>query len=175
VRTSATSSGGLQVGIQVDGLKETLRAFNAYGRDANKELRAAAGGLVDQLVPVIMVAAGAAGPQAALAASSVRRVSDRVPAIGAGGTRRVNPSRGSTRSFATRPKKLSNKVTGGDVFFGAEFGGGRKPTTRQFPPWTGTAGRWFFPTIRRATPKLMADYRRVLDDLADRFDRGGNE
>lgn len=164
MKTSATSAGGLKVGIQVDGLKETLRAFNAYGRDANKELRAAAGTLAEQLVPVIMVAAGAAGPQATLAASSVRRVSDRVPAIGAGGTRRVRPQ--------TRPKR---RVDAGDVFFGSEFGGGRKPTTRQFPPWTGTAGRWFFPTIRRATPQLMAEYRRVLDDLADRFDRGGNE
>jgi hypothetical protein len=38
--------------------------------------------------------------------------------------------------------------------FGAEFGGGRRPTTRQFPPWRGSgedAGYMLFPTIRERT------------------------
>lgn len=37
---------------------------------------------------------------------------------------------------------------------GAEFGGGKRPTTRQFPPWRGrgdTAGYMLYPTIREET------------------------
>jgi len=37
---------------------------------------------------------------------------------------------------------------------GAEFGGGRRPTTRQFPPWRGKgdeAGYALYPTIREET------------------------
>lgn len=36
--------------------------------------------------------------------------------------------------------------------FGAEFGGGMRPTTRQFPPWRGKgddAGYMLYPTIRK--------------------------
>ena len=158
------AAGGMRFGITVEGLKPTLKAFNEYGKDANKELRQAAGGVADELVGVLALAAQTDGPQAALVATSVRRVSDRVPAIAAGGTKRVRPS--------TRPKR---RVAAGDVFFGSEFGGGRSPRTRQFPDWTGTVGRWFFPTIRAATPRLIARYQEVLEELADRWDTGGNE
>jgi hypothetical protein len=152
----------MRVGIEVAGLKETLRAFNAYGPDANRELRQAAGALVDELVPVLVASAASSGPQAMLAAGTVKRISDRVPAIGAAGSKRVKPS--------TRPRR---KVSGGDVFFGSEFGAG--PTNPQFPKYTGTSGRWFFPTIRRATPALIARYNTVLEQLSDQFDRGGKE
>ena len=56
----------------------------------------------------------------------MKRKSDRVPALTAGGSRKVKSSTG--------------KVTAGDVFFGYEFGGGARPTTQQFPPWLGTHG-----------------------------------
>lgn len=46
---------------------------------------------------------------------------------------------------------------------GAEFGGGKRPTTRQFPPWRGTgetAGYMLYPTIREDTDD---------DEFADRY------
>ncbi|HKY67410.1 MAG TPA: hypothetical protein VJM49_13605 [Acidimicrobiales bacterium] len=154
----------LEADLTVTGLRETLRAFNTYGRDANRELRQAAGGIADTLVPALVLAAAMASPQATLAAASVKRRSDRVPVIVAGGSRRVRPS--------TRPGR---RVTAGDVFFGAEFGGGRRPSTRQFPPWVGTAGYWFWPTVRAHLPRLRREYIRTLDELAARWAQGGDE
>jgi hypothetical protein len=154
----------LEADLQITGLKETLRAFNTYGKDASRELRQAAGGVADQLVPALVLAAGMASPQAALVAPSVKRRSDRVPVIVAGGSRRARPS--------TRPGR---RVTAGDIFFGSEFGGGRRPATRQFPAWVGTTGYWFWPTVRAHLPRLRREYIRTLDELAARWARGGDE
>ena len=44
---------------------------------------------------------------------------------------------------------------------GAEFGGGRRPTTRQFPPWRGkgdTAGYMLYPVIREQTDENNEDF-----------------
>lgn len=46
------------------------------------------------------------------------------------------------------------------IFYGAEFGGGGRPRTRQFPTHRGTRGYWFWPT-------LNADDERILDAYAD--------
>jgi hypothetical protein len=153
----------MKVTVQVDGLQETLRAFNKYGKEANRELRQAAGVEADRLVAALTLAGEGAGDQAALTASSVKRRSDRVPVIVAGGDRRIRPK---TRS--------SRKVAAGDVFFGAEFGGGRRPTTRQFPAWRGRVGYWFWPTVRRGLPDLRRRYIAVLDELAAKWATGGN-
>ncbi len=149
----------MKVDYKIEGLDGTLRAFNKYGRDASRELRQAAGVEADRMVAELMITGQAASKQAALTASSVKRRSDRVPVIVAGGTRRLR--RGSS-------------ATAGDVFFGAEFGGGRRPTTRQFPPWVGRRGYWFWPTIRRHLPDLRRRYIAALDDLAQKWAAGGN-
>lgn len=53
---------------------------------------------------------------------------------------------------------------------GAEFGGGRRPTTRQFPPWRGKgedAGYMLFPTIRERTEELFEDrYAAIVQTAA---------
>jgi hypothetical protein len=161
--TAKGSGRGLDAEVHVDGLKETLRAFNAYGKDANRELREAAGEEADRVVAAITIAAGAAGPQAALVATSVRRKSDRVPSIVAGGSRRIRPN---TRG--------SRRVIAGDVAPGAEFGGGRRPQTRQFPPWSGKRGYWFWPTVRAHLPAMRRNYIRALDELARKWGTGGD-
>jgi hypothetical protein len=152
----------VKVGVHVEGLDETLRAFNRYGRDANKELRAAAAVEADRLVAALILAGQGQSKQAALTASSVKRRSDRVPVIVAGGTRRLTRTSGKGRA------------TAGDVFFGAEFGGGRRPSTRQFPSWVGRRGYWFWPTVRAGLPDLRRRYIAVLDDLATKWAAGGN-
>jgi hypothetical protein len=150
----------VKVQVQVEGLNETLRAFNKYGKDANRELRQAAGTHVDRIVEMLNTAAANAGKGAALSAGSVKRKSDRVPALTAGGSRKVRYSTG--------------KVTAGDVFFGFEFGGGARPTTRQFPPWLGKTGDWFWPLLRREMPALRRAYMKTLDELAAKWAAGGN-
>lgn len=155
---------GVEAELQVSGLKETLRAFNRYGKDANKELRQAAGEVADRLVPALILAAGSSSPQAALVAPSIKRRSDRVPVIVAGGSRRARPN--------TRPKR---RVTAGDLYFGSEHGGGRRAATRQFPPWIGRGGYWFWPTVRAHLPQLRRAYLAALDDLAAKWALGGDE
>lgn len=159
-----TAGKGFTADLQISGLDGTLRAFKAYGRDAQKELRQAAGAEVDRVIPALILAAGAAGPQAALTATSVKRRSDRIPTLVAGGSTRLRPS--------TRSKR---RVQAGDVFFGAEFGGGRRPATQQFPEWVGKTGYWFWPTLRRHLPELRRRYIAVLDELAAKWGRGGDE
>ena len=155
---------GFDADLTVHGLDETLRAFNRYGKDASKELRQAAGQIADEAVPALILAAGMAGPQAALVAPSVKRRSDRVPKIVAGGTTRARPN--------TRSKR---KVQAGDLLFGTEFGGGRRPQTTQFPEWVGKRGYWFWPTMRRELPRLRKAYIETLERLAAKWAQGGDE
>jgi hypothetical protein len=152
----------VKVTVEVEGLDATLRAFNRYGKEANRELRQAAGVEVDRMIAHLLIAGEGAGRQAAMTAGSVKRRSDRVPVIVAGGSRRLKRTSRKT------------KATAGDVFFGAEFGGGRRPSTRQFPPWVGRRGYWFWPTIRRHLPDLRRRYIATLDDLAAKWATGGN-
>jgi hypothetical protein len=56
--------------------------------------------------------------------------------------------------------------------FGSEFGGGARPTSRQFPPHT-PEGRWLYPTLRASVDELFRDYQATLADLARDWARGG--
>lgn len=51
---------------------------------------------------------------------------------------------------------------------GAEFGGGRRPTTQQFEPWRGSgpgAGYFVYPTIRANADQILDAYTTGLDDV----------
>lgn len=51
---------------------------------------------------------------------------------------------------------------------GAEFGGGRRSSTRQFPPYRGkgpSAGYFLWPTIRAADKAIAREIERKLDRL----------
>jgi hypothetical protein len=54
--------------------------------------------------------------------------------------------------------------------FGAEFGGGARPTTRQFPPWRGsgeTAGYMLYPTIRELSEEAFEErYAGIIEKSA---------
>lgn len=56
---------------------------------------------------------------------------------------------------------------------GAEFGGGRRPTTQQFEPWRGSgpgAGYFVYPTIRDNEEQIVESY---YDGLADVMKKAG--
>lgn len=146
--------------VEVVGLRETLRAYGRYGKQANGELRDAAQDHARQLVPVLEAAAAAAGKQAKMTAV-LRTPRDRVPVIVAGGSVKLAPATARRRRPAA-----------GDVFFGAEFGGGARDRTRQFPA-AAPDGRWFFPTLRANVGRLFAAYSRTLEQLAARWAAGG--
>lgn len=51
---------------------------------------------------------------------------------------------------------------------GAEFGGGRRPTTRQFKPWRGNgpgAGYFLYPTIRDNDESIERAYLEGIEDV----------
>lgn len=52
--------------------------------------------------------------------------------------------------------------------WGAEFGGQRRPTTKQFQPWRGSgnsAGYMFYPTVRVEREHLADDVAELIDRL----------
>lgn len=64
---------------------------------------------------------------------------------------------------------LDGNAFGGAM--GAEFGGGTRPRTRQFPPWRGngdSAGYFVLPGVRAAEPASTTAYEQVTAALADR-------
>lgn len=82
------------VQIHVDGLLETLKAFQGLERDvrrqANGELRQAAGQCASGLTTRLVAAAGGSGvPVAPRVARSVKVKSDRLPVVSIGGSTRV--------------------------------------------------------------------------------------
>jgi hypothetical protein len=60
----------------------------------------------------------------------------------------------------------------GDVFFGAEFGGGGRPTTRQFLRHRGQSGYFFWPTVRKKKNEIAKRYLDGIDDVVKKLDIG---
>lgn len=140
--------------VGMPGLPALLRDLNAFGPEVQARVRDASGKIAEVEAERVVTAASAAGRQAVLAAQSVKVRRDRVPVIVAGGRRKL---RSETR------RKV--QPTAGQVFFGAEFGGGGKPTTQQFEPHKGTEGYWFFPTLRDDEDQMLTAYAAVLDEV----------
>lgn len=51
---------------------------------------------------------------------------------------------------------------------GAEFGGGRRATTRQFKPWLGHTGYALYPTIRATREQFVQVYADAIQKLMSR-------
>jgi hypothetical protein len=143
--------------IDVEGLAPLLRAFNNYGREANAELRTASRKVAQYAVDGAQTRGASIGRQAALAATSLRTTSDRVPALIYGGAKRVG----------------KRKTPVGTLIFGAEFGGRGQPTTQQFLPHRGRDGYFLFPTLRAQGHAATAVWLAALDDLGARWAAGG--
>lgn len=145
------ASNTLNISVSASGVRETLRAFAAMPAEASKELREASLDLARELAASAVAAGAAEGHQAALVARTVRASRDRVPAVTAGGTRRV----GSRRAPAWK------------LLFGSEFGSNRY---RQFPSLhQGRDGIWFFPTIEANSADIAARWRQAADNVIRAF------
>jgi len=138
--------------VEVEGLKETLRAFNKFGKEANSELRAAARDIATATAREAAGKAKGQGKMASAVAESIVAKSDRVPRIDSGG----------------RKKVTSRGTAAGALFFGTEFGGSQP----QFRPHLGQQGYFLWPTIRQRQSRDIALYQRALDNLIDRWSRG---
>ena len=144
---------GASVNVEVEGLKETLRACNALGKEANKELRQASLQIAKETASQAQSAASTGNRLQQAVAASITGKSDRVPKVVGGGTKKVT-SRGTQA---------------GSIFFGAEFGGSQP----QFPSHRGQDGYFLWPTIRDRQHQDIAMYQRALNEVCDKWSRGG--
>lgn len=99
----------MRMNLAVEGLKPFLTRISALPKTAQNEIRQAAQGIADDEVERIVSAGKASDKQSAAAAAFIKSRKDRVPAIAAGGAKKTGVSGGAKA---------------GELFFGAEFGGG---------------------------------------------------
>jgi len=126
--------------VEIKGMKQLLRACSKIDKDLQNDIRDASAEIASDLVSGAQSAAST--PLQNLAASGLKVKRDRVPVVRVGRT-------------TVRP---GTRLT--DIFYGAEFGGGRRPTTQQFLPHRGRQGYFLYPVARsrgRAYSDMWAD------------------
>ena len=146
--------------VVVKDLFETLRKFDRASYEFSKELRKVAYAIAKDLSTDVRVTAGTVSraTQAVQVAKGLRASNDRIPTI----KLRANESFVSK----SRPNsKRKTKVTRGDVFFGAEFGGGLTPKTKQFLRHRGQSGYFFWPTVRKRKNQIAKEYLEGIDKV----------
>jgi len=146
--------------VIVKDLYETLRKFDRASYEFSKELRKVAYTIARDLQDHVRVSAGTVSRsrQAIQVAKGLRASNDRIPTI----KLRANDQFVSK----SRPNRNRNKpVTRGDVFFGAEFGGGLTPKTKQFLRHRGQSGYFFWPTVRKRKNQIAKEYLEGIDKV----------
>lgn len=116
------------VAFEIKGMRELLRVLNKLPRDLQNDVRDASVDIANDLVSGAKNAAHTRLQN--LAASGLKVKRDRVPTIRVG----RNILHPGTRES--------------DVFYGAEFGGRKRPTTMQFLEHRGKRGYFLYPTAR---------------------------
>lgn len=162
-----TGGTGPDAPIRIEGLKDFLRDMAKFDDRFNTEMRKAAIQVAELIVVGAKMEASTVtrNRQALEVMKGMRAKSDRVPTVRLSGeTGFVSQSRPN--------RKRKRKVTRADVFFGAEFGGGARPTTRQFLRHRGRSGYFFWPTVRKMKNQIATEYLnaidKVLNTLAER-------
>lgn len=139
-------------------LNRTLRQLPTT---ASAKLRDASQAIADKVAQDAAARATAEGGVARLVAPTIRSKRDRVPVVMMGSSAPL-PADGRSRS--------GSRQTIGDVIWGAEFGGGVRPTTRQFPPWRGNdtgAGYFLWPAVRGDREFIEQAYGDAILDATD--------
>jgi hypothetical protein len=180
--------------IEIDGIYKFLREMSKADARFNAEARIAAAKVAQNILDKAKAEAGSVtrSRQAVevMKGMKVKR-NDRIPTVYL-----ADKSAFVSKSFPNRRrgKRGGKKVTRGDVFFGAEFGGGkfgkgnstvagaknRTKTdgyrmggghTSQFLRHRGQSGYFFWPTVRKEKDNIAKEYldaiQNVLDTLKD--------
>src|SRR5262245_14204010 len=116
-----------ETGIQVAGVKALLKALSKIDKNLQSDVREASQKIAADIVSGARNASHT--PLQRMVAGGLVAKRDRVPVVKTAGT-------------------VGAGVPTRDVFYGAEFGGGKRPTTRQFPPHKGQQGYFLYPYIR---------------------------
>lgn len=171
-----TGGAGPDAPVRIEGLTDFLRDMAKFDDRFNTEMRKAAVQVAQIIVDGAKLEAATVtrNRQALEVMKGMRATSDRIPTI------KLNEksifqskSRRFTSSYVIKTRRRQRRqVTRGDVFFGAEFGGGARPTTRQFLRHRGRSGYFFWPTVRKKKNQIATEYLnaidKVLNTLAER-------
>lgn len=114
--------------VEIKGITQLLKALNKIPKDLQNDVRDASQQIASDLVAGAKNAAHT--PLQQLAATGLKAKRDRVPVVRVG-------------KAMIRP---GTKAT--DIFYGAEFGGQRRPSTQQFLTHQGRRGYFLYPTAR---------------------------
>lgn len=131
--------------VEVEGLKQLLRDARRVENDLPKQMRL-------HLLPISQ--------------SVLRQAKQRGQSLG--GVQRHAVRRGLRGGATQNSAWIKLAASAEPTILGAEFGGGRRPTTQQFPPWRGSgggAGYFLFPTIRGMSGEITDRFENALDDL----------
>jgi hypothetical protein len=159
-RAGQVSITGGNDAITIDGIGKFLRDASRADANFNVEMRKAARQVAANLVIKAKAEAAtvARSRQAIQVMRGIKASSDRVPT--------VKLSENSPFISKSNPnKKRKRPVTRGDVFFGAEFGGGKTPNTKQFLRHRGRSGYFFWQTVRKEKENIAAEYLAAIDQV----------
>lgn len=142
--------------VYVDGVQQLLRALSKIDKDLQAQVRDASQAIAQQLVDT--ASSRAVTPLQRLAMSGVKVRRDRIPSVAVGRT-----------ALPGHPG-----VKASDVFFGAEFGGGRRSTTRQFPAHRGRRGYFLYPAARDQGRRFYDLWATAIDDAFKAWNSRGS-
>lgn len=148
--------------VRVEGLNDTLRALRRYPKEAQAELRDAAGEIANRQVRALRNKASSYPDRRVRGqAPTIRAGRDRIPVVRVGGARRIFDLRDTRSGRGKAPRA-------GDVLFGTEFGaveGG--PNDWRFPPRRDSY--WLFETLSIGHRQVVADWGRAVDQVATKW------
>lgn len=148
---------------EVEGLKELRAEMRKAGPEMAKKLQQVNKKLVER------VATRAKGRFYATVSAADGRAAPLIQKPSGRGS--ISRSRESIRPNATQ---TSASIVGGGPkapgFFGHEFGGGARPTTRQFPIHRGRDGYVLYPTVRQEMRTASKEWEEIFDEV---FEQGG--
>jgi hypothetical protein len=152
--------------IEIVGISAFLRDAAKADERFNTEMRKAAQNVAENLNEKAKADAATVtrSRQATEVMKGMRARRDRIPTI-----KLSEKSAFVSKSNPNRKRK--RKVTRGDVFFGAEFGGQATPRTQQFLRHRRRSGYFFWPTVRKEKENIAREYldaiQKVLNTLKD--------
>jgi hypothetical protein len=152
--------------IEIVGITAFLRDAAKADERFNTEMRKAAQNVAENLNEKAKADAATVtrSRQATEVMKGMRARRDRIPTI-----KLSEKSAFVSKSNPNRKRK--RKVTRGDVFFGAEFGGQATPRTQQFLRHRRRSGYFFWPTVRKEKENIAREYldaiQKVLNTLKD--------
>ena len=168
-------AGSVAFAVEIEGLYAALRKYSQASPAFNEMIRKKSTELATELLEAQRVEAGTVSRsrQALAVMSGMKVKKDRIPSIRLQHNRLFpSKSRSNRKRGLVQGPGLTRKVTMGDVFFGAEFGGGAKPSTRQFLRHRGQSGYFFWPTVRKRKNEIAKKYLEGIDEVVKELNIG---